>query len=105
MRTSRFKAEDVVRLLDELASGAPAREICMRTGISETTLYVWRARYSGLGPRGIDRLRQLEQENSTLRRVLDVKDLEIDVLKAELQHTEGKQREDGGITIHERAAD
>lgn len=90
MRTSRFKAEEVVRLLDEVASGAPVREICIRAGVSETTLYMWRARYSGLGPRGIDRLRQLERENSALRTVLDVKDLEIDVLKAELQHTEGR---------------
>jgi hypothetical protein len=61
---------------------------------------MWRARYSGLGPRGIDRLRQLEQENSNLRRVLDVKDLEIDVLKAELQHI---QNADGGTPPNERA--
>lgn len=87
MRTSRFKPEEIVQLLDEAAAGIPIREICIRVGVSETTFYKWQEQYAGLDPAGIQRLRQLEQENSNLRRVLGIKDLEIDVLKAELRHS------------------
>ena len=87
MRKSRFKAKDVVKLLDEAATGVPVREICIRTGISEATFYNWKMQYEGLDAKGIRRLRQLEQENSRLRRALGVKNLQIDVLKARLDHT------------------
>ena len=86
MRTSRFKPEDVLNLLSEAAAGEPVRDICIRNNISETTFYRWKAQYEGLGPNGIRRVRELEQENSRLRRVLGIKELEIDVLRAELRH-------------------
>ena len=86
MRTSRFKPEDVLDLLSEVAAGESVREICIRHNISETTFYRWKAQYEGLGPNGIRRVRELEQENSRLRRILGIKELEIDVLRAELRH-------------------
>lgn len=87
MRKSRFKPNDVVKLLDEAAAGVAVREICIRTGISEATFYNWKMQYEGLDAKGIRRLRQLEQENSRLRRALGAKNLQIDVLKARLEHT------------------
>ncbi|MGH9573858.1 MAG: transposase [Candidatus Acidiferrales bacterium] len=87
MRKSRFEAKDVVKLLDEAAIGVPVREICIRAGISEATFYNWKTTYEGLDAKGIRRLRELEQENSRLRRALSVKNLQIDVLKAQLEHT------------------
>ena len=83
MRKSRFKPKDVVKLLDEAAIGVPVREICIRAGISEATFYNWKMQYEGLDAKGVRRLRELEQENSRLRRILSVKDLQIDVLKAQ----------------------
>lgn len=85
MRKSRFKPKDVVKLLDEAAIGVPVREICIRAGISEATFYNWKTTYEGLDAKGVRRLRELEQENSRLRRVLSVKNLQIDVLKAQLE--------------------
>ena len=87
MRKSRFKPKEVVKLLDEAAIGVPVREICIRAGISEATFYNWKTQYGGLDAKGVRRLRELEQENSRLRRILSVKDLQIDVLKAQLEHT------------------
>jgi len=86
MRTSRFKPEEVVEILNEATAGLPVREICIQRRISETTFYRWKAQYEGLGPTGIRRLRNLEQENSRLRRILGIKELEVDVLRAELRH-------------------
>ncbi len=86
MRTSRFEAEEVINLLNEAASGVPVREICIRIGVSEATFYRWRTQYEGLRANGIRRLRELEQENSRLRRDLGNKNLEIGVLRAELNH-------------------
>lgn len=83
MRTSRFKAEQVVDFLKQAEAGIPVREICIGNNISETTFYRWKEYYDGLGPNGIRRLRELEQENSRLRSELSVKDLEIDILRAE----------------------
>lgn len=83
MRTSHFKAEDVVQLLSEAASGVPVREICIRIGITEATFYRWRAQYEGLDAKGVRRVRDLEQENSHLRRHLSIKELQLDVLIAE----------------------
>ncbi|HKQ85925.1 MAG TPA: transposase [Candidatus Acidoferrales bacterium] len=85
MRTSRFKPEEVLASLDQVQRGVPVREISIRAGISESTLYNWKIQYEGLDAGGIRRLRQLEQENSRLRRILGVKDLHIDVLKAQLR--------------------
>jgi putative transposase len=84
MRTSRFKSEEVVSLLEQLESGTPVREICIQHGLSETTLYRWKEYYEGLGPNGIRRMRELVQENSRLRSVLSVREIEIDELRAEL---------------------
>ncbi len=84
MRTSRFEAEDVISFLNEAAAGVPVRNICTRIGVSEATFYRWKAQYEGLPPSGVRRLRELEQENSRLRRALLGKKIEVDVLRAEL---------------------
>jgi transposase len=84
MRKSRFKPQHVLDLLNEAASGVSVREICLRAGISETTFYNWKMNYEGLDAKGVRRLRQLEQENSKLRRILGNKNMQIEVLKAEL---------------------
>lgn len=84
MRTSRFDAEEVINLLNEAETGVPVRDICIRIGVSEATFYRWKTQYEGLHPSGVRRLRELEQENSRLRRALWGKKLEVDVLRAEL---------------------
>lgn len=91
MRTSRFEAEEIIDLLNEAAAGVPVREICIRIGVSEATFYKWRTQYQGLAASGIRRLRELEQENSRLRRDLGNKNLECDVLRAELSNNQVHQ--------------
>ena len=52
------------------------KEVCRKLGISDATFYAWRKRYSGLGPSELRRLRQLEEENHRLKRL--VADLSLD---------------------------
>ena len=61
--------------------GTSVREACRKMGISDATFYNWRKKYGGLGPSELRRLRQLEEENSKLKRL--VADLSLD--KAMLQ--------------------
>jgi putative transposase len=62
-------------------------EVCRKMGISDATFYNWRKKYGGLGPSEVRRLRQLEEENSKLKRL--VADLSLD--KAMLQDVLAKK--------------
>jgi len=67
--------------LRQADESTPITEVCRKAGISEATFYNWRAKYSGLMPSEMKRLRQLEEENSKLKKL--VADLSLD--KAMLQ--------------------
>ena len=57
-------------------AGVAVAEVCRKLGISEATFYNWKKKYSGLGPVELRRLRQLEEENAQLKRI--VADLTLD---------------------------
>lgn len=80
MRTSRFSEEEILAVLTRMANGCPVREICDSLGVCETTIYRWKATYEGLDPKGVAKLREVERENSRLRRVTYLQALRIDIL-------------------------
>lgn len=80
MKKSRFTEEQVVRMLQE-ADRTSVAAVAKAHGISEQTLYNWRKQYSGMGVDEVRRLRQLEQENARLKKLLAERDLEIEVMK------------------------
>ncbi len=55
--------------------------MCRAHGISENTFYTWRKNYGGVDVAAVKRLRDLEQENARLKRLLAERDLELDVVK------------------------
>ena len=63
-------------MLREVDAGTAVADVCRQVGVSEATFYVWRKKYVGLGTGEPRRLRQLEDENSRLKRV--VADLTLD---------------------------
>ena len=81
MKKSKFTEEQIAFALKQAEVGTPVEEVCRKMGISDATFYNWRKKYGGLGPSELKRLRQLEEENSKLKRL--VADLSLD--KAMLQ--------------------
>jgi putative transposase len=76
MRGKRFTEEQIITVLREAEVGAKTAELCRRHGVSEQTFYRWKARYGGLEVSELRRLRQLEDENGRLKRL--VADLTLD---------------------------
>lgn len=76
MKKSRFSEEQIVGILKQSEAGMKAADLCRQHGISEQTLYRWKAKYGGMDVDEARRLKQLEQENAQLKRI--VADLTLD---------------------------
>lgn len=81
MRKSRFTEAQIVGILKELKAGKKAADLCRQHGISEATLYNWRAKYGGLETSDLMRLKQLEDENRRLKKIVADQALNIEALK------------------------
>jgi putative transposase len=87
MKKSRYTEEQIAYALKQAELGTPVAEVCRKMGISEATFYNWRTKYGGLAPSEVKRLKQLEEENTKLKRL--VADLSLD--KAMLQDVLSKK--------------
>ena len=76
MKKSRFSEEQIAYALRMADGGTPVVEVCRQIGISEATFYTWKKKYGELGVSELRKLRQLEDENVRLRRI--VADLTLD---------------------------
>jgi putative transposase len=81
MKKSRFTEEQILAVLAESEAGAKTDELCRRHGVNRNTLYNWRKKYGGLGLPDAKRLKQLEEENRRLKRVVADQALNLQVLK------------------------
>jgi putative transposase len=76
VKRSRFTEEQIAFALKQQELGMPVEEICRKMGIAQATFFNWKKRFSGLGPSELRRLRQLEEENTKLKKL--VADLSLD---------------------------
>jgi putative transposase len=76
MKRSRFSDQQIAFVLRQADEGTAIAEVCRKVGISEATYYNWRKKYGGLMPSEMRRLKQLEEENGKLKRI--VADLALD---------------------------
>ena len=76
MKKSRYSEEQISYALKQAETGTPVAEVLRRMGISEQTFYRWKKLYGGLGVGELRRLKQLEDENRQLKRL--VADLSLD---------------------------
>ena len=76
MKKSKFTEEQIAFALRQAESGTTVAEVCRKMGISEATFYNWKKKYGGLGVSELRRLKQREEENARLKRM--VADLSLD---------------------------
>lgn len=87
MKASKFSEAQIAFVLKPAEDGTPIGEVRRKAGISDATFYNWRKKYAGLMPSEMKRLRQLEEKNAKLKRI--VADLSLD--KAMLQDVLSKK--------------
>lgn len=76
MKASRFTDAQKAFILRQGEDGTPVAEVCRKAGISQATYFNWKKKYAGMMPSDMKRLRELEEENGRLKRI--VADLSLD---------------------------
>lgn len=76
MKRSKFTEAQIAFILRQAEEGTRVEEVCRKAGISQATFYNWKKKYGGLMPSEMKRLKQLEEENGRLKRI--VADLSLD---------------------------
>lgn len=85
MKKSRFTESQIVAILKESDAGVPVNEVWRRHGISSATYYKWKAKYGGLDVSELKRVKELETENASLKRMYAELALENEAIKAVLK--------------------
>jgi len=76
MKRSKFSESQIVFAIKQAETGTRVSEVCRKMGVSEATFYNWKKKYGGLGVSELRRLKNLEEENSQLKKL--VADLSLD---------------------------
>ncbi|HEY9660605.1 MAG TPA: transposase [Allocoleopsis sp.] len=81
MKKSKFTESQIIGILKEQEQGAKVSELCRQHGISDATFYNWKSKYGGMNVDELRRLRDLEQENARLKKIVANQSLDIDIMK------------------------
>lgn len=69
MKKSRFSQQQIINILKQADAGVKVQDLCRQFGISDATYYKWKSKYGGMEAADIKRLREVEAENSKLKRM------------------------------------
>ncbi len=85
MKRSKFTESKIVSILNEHERGRSANDICRELGISQATFYNWKSKFGGMNASQLKRLKELEEENSKLKRMFADVSIQRDALKDVLE--------------------
>ena len=94
MKKTRFKETQIVSILQQQETGKSVKDISREYGISDATFYNWKAKYGGMQVSDVRRMKELEEENSRLKRIVANLTLENDAIKTVLE------KKYGGLTTN-----
>ena len=81
MKRKRYSEDQIIQILKEAERGLPVAELGRKYGVSEQTVYRWKSKYGGLEVSELKRLKQLEDENRRLKKIVADQALDIQMLK------------------------
>lgn len=81
MKTSRFTDSQIISILKQAESGTPVPELCREHGMSSATFYKWRAKYGGMDASLMARLKELEAENTRLKKMYAEERLKAEIIQ------------------------
>ena len=93
MKKSRFSDSQIIAVLKQVEAGKPVPELCREHGINSETFYKWRARFGGMDASLMARLKELEAENTRLKKMYAEERLKAEIVKEALtpSSTRGNQ--------------
>lgn len=81
MKRKRYTEEQIIRILKEAEAGVPVKELCRTYGMAVNSFYKWKTKYGGMEVNEAKRLRELEDENRRLKKLVAELSLDIEMLK------------------------
>ena len=81
MKGKRYTEEQIINILKEIETGKTVTETCRKYNVSQNTVYRWRNKYRGMDKSQLRRLKELESENSRLKKIVAQQAMDIDTLK------------------------
>lgn len=81
----RFTEAQIIGYLKEAEAGVPVKELCRKYGFGDASFYTWRSKYGGMDVSEAKRLKELEQENSRLKKLLAESMLDKEALEVALR--------------------
>ena len=94
MKRKRFTESQIVSILHQQEAGKSVKDISREHGISDATFYNWKAKYGGMQVSDVKRMKDLEEENARLKRIVANQTLEIEAIKTVLE------KKYGGLTTN-----
>ena len=82
MKKGQYTEEKIISIIQEYENGSRVPDICRKYGMAENTFYKWKAKYAGMTVSEAKRLKQLEDENRRLKKIVADQALDIEALKS-----------------------
>jgi putative transposase len=85
MKSKRYTEDQIIQVLKEAEAGVATGELCRKYGVSDATIYNWKAKYAGMTSSDLRKLKTLEDENRKLKTIVAEQALDIQCLKGVLE--------------------